>query len=84
MFNDVFIWIEFVYYFGNFVSNLLLKDYCYYKVDFVIYVIYTIQEINISITSESNKLVTFSNESTKCQWTDITKVKQNVSKIIIE
>lgn len=36
MFNDVCIWIEFVYYFGNFVSNLLLKDYCYYKVDFVI------------------------------------------------
>lgn len=36
MFNDVCIWIEFVYYFGNFVFNLFLKDYCYYKVDFVI------------------------------------------------
>lgn len=41
----------------------------------LLYVIYIIQEININITSGSNKSVTFSNESTKSQWTDITKKK---------
>lgn len=50
----------------------------------LLYVIYIIQEININITSGSNKSVTLSNESTKSQWTDITKLKKNVAKMIIE
>lgn len=85
MFNDVCIWIDFVYFekIQVILCPIYLNMIVIKKVDFVIFyrrVCNIIKEININITTGSNISVTFINESTKSQWTDITEEKKMLQK----